>query len=364
MDPPATKLRVLVVDDEQVIANTLAIILNQAGFEALAAHSGPRAVTASEHFKPQFLITNIYMEGTNSGLKAALEIHAQFPSCKVYFFDSARHEREVRDANSLAGTTFAFLPMPVHPTDLLTKLREETAVGESTLVTPKDDLLAVTVVGDRFKLVAISPDGNCSFVEEVQRLQSILYVWSAETLALKAAVDELEDLINNAGTRERDLQEFFERNPGLIKGEEYKAAHPHVVLSRDEGSLIPDFVLEPHSSGELCDLLDLKLPNAKIFTLKPNRDRYSSAVVEGCAQLRAYARFFDESRNRRLIAERYNLQAYKPRMFLIIGRKGSVDPIQRKDISLDLPGVELRTYDDIVARAKTRLSAMARGYRH
>ena len=35
-----SKRRVMVVDDEQVIANSLAIILNKAGFEALAVFSG------------------------------------------------------------------------------------------------------------------------------------------------------------------------------------------------------------------------------------------------------------------------------------------------------------------------------------
>ena len=39
----ASKPRVLVADDEQVIANTLAIILNQAGFEARAVFSGEKA---------------------------------------------------------------------------------------------------------------------------------------------------------------------------------------------------------------------------------------------------------------------------------------------------------------------------------
>ena len=40
----ASKPRVLVADDEQVIANTLAIILNQAGFEARAVFSGEKEI--------------------------------------------------------------------------------------------------------------------------------------------------------------------------------------------------------------------------------------------------------------------------------------------------------------------------------
>jgi DNA-binding response OmpR family regulator len=42
--PETTKLKVLVADDEQVIANTLAIILNRAGFDARAVYSGEKLV--------------------------------------------------------------------------------------------------------------------------------------------------------------------------------------------------------------------------------------------------------------------------------------------------------------------------------
>ncbi len=38
------KPKVLVADDERVIADTLAMILNQSGFEAQAVYSGERAL--------------------------------------------------------------------------------------------------------------------------------------------------------------------------------------------------------------------------------------------------------------------------------------------------------------------------------
>ena len=45
-----SKRKVIVVDDEQVIANTLAIILNQAGFEARAVFIGEQAIELLESF--------------------------------------------------------------------------------------------------------------------------------------------------------------------------------------------------------------------------------------------------------------------------------------------------------------------------
>ena len=66
------KPRVLVADDEQVIANTLAIILNQAGFEARAVYSGEKAIEALDIFHPDMLISDVIMTGmTGIGLLCA-----------------------------------------------------------------------------------------------------------------------------------------------------------------------------------------------------------------------------------------------------------------------------------------------------
>jgi hypothetical protein len=61
-----SKPRVLVADDEQVIANTLAIILNQAGFEARAVYSGEKAIDALDTFHPDMLISDVIMTGQDS----------------------------------------------------------------------------------------------------------------------------------------------------------------------------------------------------------------------------------------------------------------------------------------------------------
>ena len=66
-----SKPRVLVADDEQVIANTLAIILNQAGFEARAVYSGEKAIESLETFQPDMLISDVIMTGM-TGIEAAI----------------------------------------------------------------------------------------------------------------------------------------------------------------------------------------------------------------------------------------------------------------------------------------------------
>jgi cold shock CspA family protein/quinol monooxygenase YgiN len=226
----------------------------------------------------------------------------------------------------------------------------------------ESEFVAIGLVGDSLKLLALSTDGSCRFLDEVQRLHNILYVFDSEALALGIAVDQLETMINDPRTKEADLQDFFERNPDFITNDDYKKAHAHLVLESEEegGALIPDFVLEPIGNNPLCDILELKLPSVSPFILKQRRMRYSAAVLEACAQLRQYSHFFEDAKNRRLVKERYGLSAYRPRMFVVIGRRGNLDPISIRLIQSDTPSLLFRTYDDVVERMKHKIGEMRR----
>jgi hypothetical protein len=223
--------------------------------------------------------------------------------------------------------------------------------------------IAIANINGKNRLVVLTRDGHYQFLDELSNLHKIIYVVSSETLALQSAVEELESLMNDLNAKEKDFQDFFERHRDFIHNDEYKDAHPHIVLSSNEDKqLIPDFVLEPVDSSSLCDILELKLPSVKVFVLKKNRMHFSAAVTEACAQLRMYAEFFDEEKNRVAFQNTYpGLRAYKPKMFVIIGRQGKIDPLIRRGIESDLPNITLRTYDEILNRAKWKIEAMKKG---
>lgn len=227
---------------------------------------------------------------------------------------------------------------------------------------PEPEFVALIDVGGKLKVASITSDGKYRFLDQGQHLHSILYVTSSETETLRIAIEELESLINDANCKEASIQDFFERYPEFILDERYKKAHPHVTLAQDdEGPLIPDFMLEPLDQSTFCDLLELKLPSARIFVGRDNRKRYSAKVMEAISQLRAYRKFFDEDRNRQAVKERFGLRSYKPRMIVVIGRKGTINPLFARDIEIEHPSVELRTYDEIVDRMKSRVDAMTYG---
>jgi CheY-like chemotaxis protein len=116
------KPRVLVADDEQVIANTLAIILNQHGFEARAVYSGEKVLEALDTFHPDMLISDVIMTGM-TGIDAAIQTRVKLPTCKILLFSGQAATADLLERARSQGHEFEILAKPVHPTDLLAKLR-------------------------------------------------------------------------------------------------------------------------------------------------------------------------------------------------------------------------------------------------
>jgi CheY-like chemotaxis protein len=121
-DQTSSKKKVLVADDEQVIANTLAIILNQAGFDARAVYSGEKALEELDSFQPDMLISDVIMTGM-TGIEVAIETRKKLPNCKVLLFSGQAATADLLERARAQGHEFDILAKPVHPTDLLAKLR-------------------------------------------------------------------------------------------------------------------------------------------------------------------------------------------------------------------------------------------------
>ena len=223
------------------------------------------------------------------------------------------------------------------------------------------DYIALTLVGDKIRLGSLNPDGSFQFLDAYKNAHSIVHVVTSTTIEMKHAIEELECLINNPTNKEIEFQRFFERHPNFLTNQDYKKAHAHVSLAKESGdSFIPDFMLEPIAQNNFCDLLELKLPKHNAYVGTDKRKRFSSAVAEAAAQLREYRKYFDCKENRERVYETYGLLSYKPKMYLIIGRRSDINPMTERDIQLEQPNLILNTYDQVVDRAKSVLSKMTR----
>jgi DNA-binding NtrC family response regulator len=114
-------LRVLIVDDEHMIANTLAQILNASGFEAKALFSGEGAVPVATEFQPDVLLTDVIMRGI-SGIDVAMQVAHVLPACRVILFSGQASTADLLDRAKAEGYRFEMLAKPIHPRDLLRML--------------------------------------------------------------------------------------------------------------------------------------------------------------------------------------------------------------------------------------------------
>jgi DNA-binding NtrC family response regulator len=113
--------RVFVVDDERIIADSLATILNHSGYQASAFYDAESALLACELGNPDCIITDVVMPGM-SGVDLAVQIKDRFPACRVLLFSGQAATSDLLATVRERGLDFDVLPKPVHPRDLLAKI--------------------------------------------------------------------------------------------------------------------------------------------------------------------------------------------------------------------------------------------------
>jgi CheY-like chemotaxis protein len=123
MSSNSHKRKILVVDDERVIADTLAMILNQSGFDARAVYSGEKALEMAPTFEPDMLISDVIMADLN-GIDAAIRIRSLLPSIKILLFSGQAATADLLEKARKEGYEFDILAKPVHPQDLLARLQK------------------------------------------------------------------------------------------------------------------------------------------------------------------------------------------------------------------------------------------------
>jgi CheY-like chemotaxis protein len=114
--------KVLIADDEPIIAKTLALILTASGFDATFALSGEAAVQAARASCPDAVVLDVYMRGI-SGIETASRIRALNPSCKTILISGASPEPELLAEIASLGVDVDVLIKPFDPTELLETLR-------------------------------------------------------------------------------------------------------------------------------------------------------------------------------------------------------------------------------------------------
>ena len=114
--------RVLVVDDERIIAETLGIILRKSGFDTAVAYDGQEAVDKAETWRPDALVSDVIMPRMN-GIDAAIRIAALLPACRIVLLSGQAVTADLAHQARLNGHYFEILAKPVQPQELIDRLR-------------------------------------------------------------------------------------------------------------------------------------------------------------------------------------------------------------------------------------------------
>jgi len=122
VDALGQETRVLVVDDEKVIADTLAKILDMNGYDASAVYTGTAAVERARKLQPELVISDVILPDMN-GTEAAISIRGFLPTCRILQFFGQAATHDLLENARAQGHEFEILAKPVHPSDLLAKLR-------------------------------------------------------------------------------------------------------------------------------------------------------------------------------------------------------------------------------------------------
>lgn len=115
---PAMATRILVVDDQRPIADTLCEILCAVGYDCSAVYSGKEALERVQEWKPALLITDVIMPDVN-GIDLLKRVEDVDPGCAVLLCSGNAATQDLLLTAQMEGKTFRVLAKPVPPRELL-----------------------------------------------------------------------------------------------------------------------------------------------------------------------------------------------------------------------------------------------------
>lgn len=115
--------KIMVVDDEARITDTLALVLQHSGYETAVAYEGDSALAQCSEFHPDLLLADVVMPGMD-GIELSRRVTNELPNCKVLLFSGNAATAEMLERAQKNGRNLQLLSKPVHPAELLRKIAE------------------------------------------------------------------------------------------------------------------------------------------------------------------------------------------------------------------------------------------------
>ncbi len=110
--------RILVVEDEALVADTLRQILSSNGYDTRVAYSAETALNLLSRWAPDLAILDIMLPQMN-GIDLVMALVERFPDCRILLISGQPSVDSLLQESRRQGHDFEILAKPVHPTEML-----------------------------------------------------------------------------------------------------------------------------------------------------------------------------------------------------------------------------------------------------
>jgi DNA-binding NtrC family response regulator len=121
--PEEKGIHIFVVDDEIRISETLALILSRNGFTVSSFTDPLKALEKVSSRSPDVVLTDVVMPHL-SGIDLAIRIKEKHPACKILLFSGQAETLDLLGAARQQGHDFSLLAKPVHPLEILQRIKD------------------------------------------------------------------------------------------------------------------------------------------------------------------------------------------------------------------------------------------------
>jgi DNA-binding NtrC family response regulator len=118
MPASAGDRRILVVDDEVNVAQTLEMVFRGCGYDVRSAFSAEEAIETIAEWEPTVAILDVMLPKMN-GIELGCVLKANYPACQVLLVSGHPGTAELLETAWRKGNHFEILAKPLHPAVIL-----------------------------------------------------------------------------------------------------------------------------------------------------------------------------------------------------------------------------------------------------
>lgn len=119
----AARTKILVVDDQKLVADTVGEVLESSGFHSCVTYDARSALDLAPEFRPDFLLADVMMPGMD-GVQLAITFRERYPEVTILLFSGQAGLSELLEEAARQGHHFEVIAKPIHPARLIERLRE------------------------------------------------------------------------------------------------------------------------------------------------------------------------------------------------------------------------------------------------